>query len=67
MFQETYLSYSFGIADYTPAAPMPEPDELKLREVWLSHLRHEQEKVDEEDAKRHPLIHELEARHFFVH
>jgi hypothetical protein len=57
MFQTNPLSYTYGIDKYSQftKATATDSNVSALHDVWVKHLLHEQEQVDELQAKRHPL------------
>jgi len=72
MFQQsnqTSQTYSFGIDTYKELGviEVQQVNRLALRDLWIHHIRNEQEQFDKEDANRHPLTRELKARNFFGH
>jgi hypothetical protein len=42
-------------------------DPFDLRNVWVNHLRHQQQLLEQEEASRRPLALDLQGRKFFVH
>jgi len=68
MFQQTSRP-TFDIDLYQPFPRIEDMQvtPLRLRDLWVNHLRNKQDQFDIEDASRRPLTQEFKARNFFGH
>ena len=68
MLNQNSQQYAFGV-EYAPLTDNQEElvNPRQLQDLWIKHLRYEQELYNVEDAIRRPLTHNFQALNFFAH
>ncbi len=68
MFHQSNQTSTFEIGTYKPlTGTIQDLNPQHLRDLWVDHLVHEQLKLDQEYARKHPLSVEILSRKFFSH